>query len=91
MLGTEHPDYANSLIGHAVLYEKMGDYARAEPLYLEAKKVYAKVLGTKHPDYANTLNNLAGLYEKTGDDTRAQSLHLELKRIRRKALSKEDK
>ena len=69
----------------------MGVYGRAEPLYLEAKKVYAKVLGTKHPDYANTLNNLAGLYEKTGDDTRAQSLHLELKRIRRKALSKEDK
>ena len=34
MLGEKHPDYATSLNNLARLYQSMGDYAKAEPLYL---------------------------------------------------------
>jgi Tetratricopeptide repeat len=39
----------------------MGDYAKAEPLYLEALPIRLKVLGLEHPDTAVSLNNLAAL------------------------------
>ena len=34
----------------------MGDYARAERLYIQCKEIRQKVLGEEHPDYATTLN-----------------------------------
>jgi tetratricopeptide (TPR) repeat protein len=36
-LGEEHPDYAASLNNLAELYERMGNYAQAEPLYQEVQ------------------------------------------------------
>ncbi|KAF0210105.1 MAG: hypothetical protein FD167_5410, partial [bacterium] len=51
----------------AVLYDKKGDYAKTEPLYLRALAIQEKVLGSEHPDVANSLNKLASLYKKRGD------------------------
>jgi hypothetical protein len=42
----------------------MGNYEKAEPLYLEAKDIWEKALGKEHPNYASSLNNLANLYWK---------------------------
>ena len=39
----------------------MGEYAKAEPLYQEAVRIWQKVLGPEHPDTAKSLNNLASL------------------------------
>ena len=39
-LGTEHPVYATSLNNLAGLYNDMGDYSRAEPLYEQAMKIW---------------------------------------------------
>jgi hypothetical protein len=36
VLGEAHPDYALSLNNLAALYESMGQYAKAEPVFLEA-------------------------------------------------------
>ena len=58
-MGEKHPDYANSLNNLAWLYAAQGNYAKAEPLYIEALAIHKQVLGEKHPDYANSLNNLA--------------------------------
>ena len=61
-LTENHPDYAISLNNLALLYESMGEYARAESLFRQALEISKKTLGEAHPDYAHSLNNLALLY-----------------------------
>ena len=42
ILGKQHPDYASSLNNLAELYKSMGENAKAEPLYVQARDVYKK-------------------------------------------------
>ena len=44
VLGIEHPAYATTLNNLAVLYEKVGDDARAQSLHLELKRIREKAL-----------------------------------------------
>ena len=69
-----HRDYAFSLNSLAVLYCSMGEYAKAEPLYLQARDIRKKVLGEQHPNYATSLHNLAGLYHEMGEYAKAEPL-----------------
>ena len=48
-LGREHPDTATSLNNLAGLYEEMGDYAKAEPLFKEAWRFAKKSLAGSIP------------------------------------------
>src|SRR2546427_469478 len=66
-LGPAHPGTPLALNNLAMLYHSMGDYAKAEQLYLRALKIEEKALGPDHPDRATTLNNLAALYYSMGD------------------------
>jgi len=50
----KHPVYAITLNNLAATYMNMGNYAAAEPLFLEAKDIRKEVLGEKHPDYASS-------------------------------------
>jgi CHAT domain-containing protein len=75
LLGEKHPAYATSLNNLATLYHRMGDYAKAEPLYQQTLALYKEVLGEKHPAYARSLNNLASLYKDTGDYAKAEPLY----------------
>ena len=85
MLGKNHPHYAaaNNL---AFLYETQGDYAEAEPRYLESLEIRKKRLGENHPAYATSLDHLAGVYHAQGDDTRAESLQGQAVAIQRSHL-----
>ncbi len=71
LLGKEHLGTATSLNDLAGLYESMGNYQEAEPLYERSLEIYEKVLGPVHPDTAASLSNLAELYYKMGDYTKA--------------------
>ena len=42
--GEENPSYANTIDNLAVLYEDMGQYEKAMPLYIQAKEIREKVL-----------------------------------------------
>jgi CHAT domain-containing protein/Tfp pilus assembly protein PilF len=64
----------------------MGEYAKAEPLYLQAKEIRKKVLGENHPNYASSLHNLAGLYKSMGEYAKAEPLYLQAKEIYKKVL-----
>ena len=48
-------------------YYLRAEYAKVEPLYLEARAIRKKVLGRQHPDYAATLDNLAVFYSFDGE------------------------
>ena len=60
--GAEHTETVEALNNLGRLYEKIGDYAKAEPLHKEALEICQKVLGREDPDTALSLNNLAVLY-----------------------------
>jgi tetratricopeptide (TPR) repeat protein len=80
------PDLATSLHNLAGLYESMGRYAEAEPLYLRSLTIREEQLGANHPDTANSLNNLALLYKSMGRYAEAEPLYLRSLTIREKQL-----
>ncbi len=65
-LGADHPDTATSLNNLAGLYDAMGQYEKALPLYERALAISEAQLGADHPSTATSLNNLAGLYRVDG-------------------------
>ena len=74
-MGQNIPTRRPSLNNLAVLYQDMGEYAKAEPLYQEALRIRQKVLGPEHPDTAQSLNNLAALYRAMGEYAKAEPLY----------------
>ena len=87
VLGKEHPDTAISLNNLAALYQAMGEYAKAEPLFQEALRIRQKILGPEHPETAISLNNLGALYWTMGEYAKAEPLYQEALRIRQKILA----
>lgn len=72
----------------ARLFWYLSKYEKAEPLFLEAREIRAKVLGKAHPDYAASCHNLGTLYSDMGQYKKAELLYLEGKEIREKSLGK---
>ena len=59
----------------AGLYQNLGRYEKAEPLYRQAIDINKNMLGEKHPRYASYLNNLANLHSKMGRYEEAELLY----------------
>ena len=64
----------------------MGDYAKAEPLFVEAVKIFKEMLGENHTGYAASLNNLASLHQEMGDYAKAEPLFVEAAKIFKEVL-----
>ena len=67
----------------------MGEYRKAEPLYLRALAIRQKVLGPESLDTAVSLNDLGVLYTKMGRYSEAEPLDQQALQIRKKALGSE--
>ena len=69
-MGKEHPNYAASLYNLALLYQDMGKYEKAEPLYLEAKDIFGKVRGKEHPIALrrNEVNRILGKMDEMSEE-----------------------
>ncbi len=67
----------------------MDDYAKAEPLYMQARESLKRVLGQEHPDYSASLNNLAVFYASMGEDAQAEPLFIQALNIRKRVLGEE--
>ena len=63
-----------------------GRYGEAEPLYVEALKIWKTELGERHPSTARSLNNLALLYASQGRYGEAEPLYVEALEIRKTEL-----
>ncbi|MBT3423852.1 MAG: CHAT domain-containing protein, partial [Bacteroidetes bacterium] len=88
-LGKDHSYYGTYLNNLAGLYESMGQYEKALPLYLEALTNTEKSMGKEHSSYGFRLNNLAGLYKSIGQYEKALPLYLEALTNTEKSLGKE--
>ena len=60
----------------------MGQYEKAELLYLEAKAIREKVFGKEHPTYAQNISSLASLYLEMGQYEKAEPLYRQAMEIR---------
>ena len=77
---------ATSLNQLAILYEWIGRYAEAEPLYVQSLAIYEKELGA-NPRTASSLNSLAKLYRlMSGRYAEAEPLFVRSLAIREKEL-----
>ena len=85
-LGENHPDYATSLAGMALVYSKIGDYSKAIEYETKAMEIRKNVLGKKHPDYAESLSGLAVFYNLLGDYSKAIEYEKQAMKIRKAAL-----
>ena len=59
VLGEDHSDTAGSYSNVAVLLDRRGQHADAEPLHRKARAAWRKALGENHPDTARGDHNLA--------------------------------
>ncbi len=85
-LGATHPDTASSLNNLANLYQSMGRYSEAEPLYARSLAIREQQLGADHPDTALGLNNLAVLYCHQNRFAEAEALLIRALAIREQTL-----
>lgn len=64
VLGSDHPDCAQSLNNLAALYNEKKHYDKAEELYEKALDIRRRALAPDHPSLAYTVKHLAVLYKK---------------------------
>jgi CHAT domain-containing protein len=74
----------------AQLYDSIGEYAKAEPLFQKALRLRQLSLGAEDPDTASALCNLGKLYMDMGEYAKAEPLCLESLRIFRNILGSEN-
>ncbi len=88
--GPEDPRLPESVNNLAVLYQVIGQYAEAEPLYQRALAIWEKALGPEHLNVATSLENYANLLRKTGREEEAAELETRAQAIRAQQRGKAD-
>ena len=71
--GMQHPIYATSLTGAALLEMELGRYALSEKYYNQAAELLKKELGEQHPIYIQVLDHRANLYQAMGNVAAAEA------------------
>ena len=64
VLGSEHPDTAQTYNNLANVYAEQGDYEKALEYYQRALKVYLDTFGEEHPGTKKIRDNLTRLQEE---------------------------
>jgi tetratricopeptide (TPR) repeat protein/CHAT domain-containing protein len=73
----------------AFIYEQLGEYEKALPLYDYVATTKKKLLGEEHAGYAEGLNSLAVLYERMGEYNKALLIAEQALVIRQKTIGEE--
>jgi len=58
-----------------MLYDDMGDYTKAEPLFQRSLAMREKAFGAEHPTVAQSMNNLAFSYNRQGAYAKAETFY----------------
>ena len=84
------PSHRALVMAHlGILYQRLGDYLKAEKYSLRVLKFYEKAFGTEHSNTATSLNNLAVIYENQGRYEQAEPLYQRALAIKEKVLGSE--
>ena len=67
LLGSEHPDVANSYNNLATVLRHQGDLDQAKKYHERALAIRQQTLGPQHPDVASSYNNLANVLSNQGN------------------------
>ncbi|MEJ2703724.1 MAG: serine/threonine-protein kinase [Sedimentisphaerales bacterium] len=70
-------------------YASLGEFERAEPLYLKALRIKKRVLGGEHPDTLISMNNLALLHYYQGRYGEAEALCLKTVKTMKRVLGED--
>ncbi len=87
--GKKHENYASSCTILANLYQKQGNYTKAEALYAEVASV-TKELGINNWLYVSSLHSLATLYLSQAKYEQAESSFIIVEKIYKQNLNKDD-
>ena len=87
--GEPDREYAVCLHNLGLLYERTGQYERAEPLLKKDSRITKSIAGSEHPDYAHSLATLAFLYIRMERYSQAEPLLRRALELYRKTLGKE--
>ncbi len=87
--GKKHENYASTCTILANLYQKQGNYTKAEALYAEVATI-TKALGVNNWLYVSSLHSLAILYLSQGKYERAETSFKEVENIYKQNLNKDD-
>ncbi|HTS50499.1 MAG TPA: CHAT domain-containing tetratricopeptide repeat protein [Bryobacteraceae bacterium] len=82
--GVNHPIYATSLMGPALLETELGHYALSEKYYNQAAELLKKELGDQHPMYVQVLDHRATLFQSMGNFAAAEADYTAALAARRK-------
>jgi tetratricopeptide (TPR) repeat protein/CHAT domain-containing protein len=88
--GPEHPAIVTGLYVLALIYQTMGEHAKAEPLFQRTLRISEATLGPEHPGISPSLMALASLYQAVGDYAKAEPLFQRALRIYEAKLSPDD-
>lgn len=86
IFGVDDPQYALILNNLAEIYRSMGEYEKAEPLYIQSLDIYEKGPGKNTPEYAASLNNLALLYHNRKEYSKAEPVYYQTLEITKEML-----
>ena len=78
LLREGHPTIATSLSGLAVCLTRMGRYADAEELLLEAHQILDAALGEQHDHTQTNISRLVELYEAWDEPAKAAEFRARL-------------
>lgn len=84
--GEKNISYVNTLNNIAMVYDAIGNYTAAEPLYRQCIELTKELIGTKNADYTISVNNLADLYYSMGNYVASEQLYKESLAIEREIL-----
>jgi len=82
-------ELASCLHNLGLQYQAMGEYGKAEPLYVRSLEIHESKAGKNHAHTATILNSLANLNSLLGRPTKAESLYRRSLEIREITLGKD--
>lgn len=85
-IGETTSDYATIINLLGLFYVKTQQYAKAEPLFVQARVVKQKFEGEEGADFITITENLVWVYLKLQQYSKAEPLYLQLREIKRKLL-----